>query len=249
MDLADAFGVPGSSPLARGLPAAEEGEGEFEGIIPARAGFTRRGTSPSPATGDHPRSRGVYRVAPKRSSVTTGSSPLARGLLTASSSAGRAVGIIPARAGFTEMYPVIPSIFADHPRSRGVYVPRATISAYSVGSSPLARGLPAGGVAAYGDARIIPARAGFTRPKNSGRRWRRGSSPLARGLPRSSPTVSSPATDHPRSRGVYIASSRGLMVPAGSSPLARGLRQKETKIRTGGRIIPARAGFTYPASS
>ena len=70
--------------------------------------------------------------------------------------------------------------------------------------------------------------------------------------------------DHPRSRGVYPFNlpvktliegssplARGLLMAkllpppgAGSSPLARGLRQKETKIRTGGRIIPARAGFT-----
>ena len=50
----------GSSPLARGLPAApglQDGDGR---IIPARAGFTGLRGRPGPGGRDHPRSRGVY---------------------------------------------------------------------------------------------------------------------------------------------------------------------------------------------
>ena len=93
--------TPGSSPLARGLPALPQGGGSSAGIIPARAGFTRRTHSPTAPSPDHPRSRGVYvsgvcqyirpaRIIPARAGFTRdfrplpyphpGSSPLARGL-------------------------------------------------------------------------------------------------------------------------------------------------------------------------
>ena len=72
---------PGSSPLARGLPASPHARGKRLGIIPARAGFTcRRPGSPRPAW-DHPRSRGVYSVRSTMQGPSRGSSPLARGLL------------------------------------------------------------------------------------------------------------------------------------------------------------------------
>ena len=72
---------------------------------------------------------------------------------------------------------------SDHPRSRGVYVVTSGNAMDLTGSSPLARGLHLTCMAILHFARIIPARAGFTR-----RYDRRGS-----GRP-----------DHPRSRGVYL---------------------------------------------
>ena len=53
-------GAAGSSPLARGLRPGVHASLTPTGIIPARAGFTRRSRSSPPARGDHPRSRGVY---------------------------------------------------------------------------------------------------------------------------------------------------------------------------------------------
>ena len=50
----------GSSPLARGLLARSAAQSPHHGIIPARAGFTSSGRTPSPDATDHPRSRGVY---------------------------------------------------------------------------------------------------------------------------------------------------------------------------------------------
>ena len=50
----------GSSPLARGLLEILSEAVEDLGIIPARAGFTRRPRGAPRSSGDHPRSRGVY---------------------------------------------------------------------------------------------------------------------------------------------------------------------------------------------
>ena len=187
------MGVPGSSPLARGLPGEEAAVEALVGIIPARAGFTsaRRRRASSPA--DHPRSRGVYsrRIAwaashrdhprsrgvypPRRNpiTVTQGSSPLARGL---PQKTHRTVGqprIIPARAGFTHQFVFVIGFSQDHPRSRGVY-PRPP-------QTQITR------------VRIIPARAGFTSTTSPTRTCASGSSPLARGLPpRSDPAPAQP---------------------------------------------------------
>ena len=70
---------------------------------------------------------------------------------------------------------------------------------------------------------IIPARAGFTtnfKPDSGG------------------------VTDHPRACGVYILTIRSPKEPRGSSPRVRGLRVLGRLRGCGGRIIPARAGFT-----
>ena len=155
--------------------------------------------------------------------AAAGSSPLARGLLPRPLTAVRTPGIIPARAGFTCVVKRPDGDAWDHPRSRGVY-PRPTVTCpCGTGSSPLARGLPLAGLLVGDDDRIIPARAGFTRP----RRWRPGRRP-----------------DHPRSRGVYSGGTAMASPPRGSSPLARGLPGPRGAPAGGAGIIPARAGFT-----
>ena len=137
----------GSSPLARGLPLARLRQYVSYGIIPARAGFTQRIWTLSSASGDHPRSRGVYVALSADSRRPSGSSPLARGLHVDMVRVHEPVRIIPARAGFT-FIPISPACpIADHPRSRGVYVRVPSPSEKRSGSSPLARGLrlPNGG--------------------------------------------------------------------------------------------------------
>ena len=193
----------GSSPLARGLRGPSPPACLDLGIIPARAGFTRdRAGRPGPGP-DHPRSRGVYPPTARHTPRTTGSSPLARGLRLLTAAGTTALGIIPARAGFTGSLLVRGMGDPDHPRSRGVYADTVRLAMSTHGSSPLARGLrpaprtrPLGNPdhprsrGVYGDGRhsgcratgIIPARAGFTIPGN-----RRDLSLM----------------DHPRSRGVY----------------------------------------------
>ena len=174
----------GSSPLARGLPRPGPSGTAGQGIIPARAGFTPPRRRACWRRWDHPRSRGVY---PCGADIAL-----------------QAGGIIPARAGFTFLPGSQRRVIADHPRSRGVYRPSQRTSHRPMGSSPLARGLPSGGVDPVQPGRIIPARAGFTL------------SPMMRIIC---------GKDHPRSRGVYKRDDGRGTPPRGSSPLARGLRQ------------------------
>ena len=138
------------------------------------------------------------------------------------------VGIIPARAGFTVAELPDAAIVRDHPRSRGVYMLWRPSARSRTGSSPLTRGLQVRTTTMSHSARIIPARAGFTRP------------------PRRS---CDHAQDHPRSRGVYPMTPRAGGTLAGSSPLARGLHQHPPHGQAARGIIPARAGFTASAST
>ena len=192
----------GSSPLARGLHSNVLWNAPPAGTIPARAGFTSRTRSTRTGRSDHPRSRGVY-LTPRWKS-----------------SGG---GIIPARAGFTSGAPQALWPTRDHPRSRGVYKSYTIDPNGTVGSSPLARGLPYGVMVPPASAGIIPARAGFTGTAHAS-------------------TARRP--DHPRSRGVYISLPPSPMRMAGSSPLARGLLVLVAVLGRPLRIIPARAGFT-----
>ena len=213
----------GSSPLARGLPPKPLPRWRLSRIIPARAGFTRRGLGGCAPCGDHPRSRGVYVCRHAVGPPGSGSSPLARGLHDGFHRIGLPAGIIPARAGFTSPCGVPHSTGLDHPRSRGVYVLMRAPPGWRVGSSPLARGLPLLGDSLVHLGGIIPARAGFTSSKH----------------PRTSRQA-----DHPRSRGVYHSWRLLSIGGSGSSPLARGLQQPVEPAGAGGGIIPARAGFT-----
>ena len=214
---------PGSSPLARGLPAGPSPPARPAGIIPARAGFTVPHHSPRSPPWDHPRSRGVYAAASPSAVTPMGSSPLARGLRTIRDEDALVRGIIPARAGFTSRPGVTATPSWDHPRSRGVYRRTIRTASYHPGSSPLARGLLTVAGRGVRDRRIIPARAGFTRRSLGPPTW---------------------TPDHPRSRGVYVRSSQPTTAAPGSSPLARGLRRGRRDPLGLPRIIPARAGFT-----
>ena len=175
--------VEGSSPLARGLRHPGCDPRVARGIIPARAGFTGRRRRSGGSRRDHPRSRGVYYSMPWWGDSVEGSSPLARGLRPQQDAAVVDGGIIPARAGFTPTASDACSHRWDHPRSRGVYAARRRWRSWSLGSSPLARGLPSSRGTARPTTGIIPARAGFTSGRSRARRA---------------------TMDHPRSRGVYL---------------------------------------------
>ena len=215
--------IIGSSPLARGLRPGTGQVPDGARLIPARAGFTAPPSEPPSPEPDHPRSRGVYGNLARVLCASSGSSPLARGLLGFDREAAARAGIIPARAGFTPQNRSARPKFQDHPRSRGVYEIAAQVKLEDLGSSPLARGLPGGRRQERVANRIIPARAGFTF---------------------TSPSRSGALTDHPRSRGVYPTREQSGRTSRGSSPLARGLPTPNGSCSRSSRIIPARAGFT-----
>ena len=173
--------------------------------------------------GDHPRSRGVYSILEATPETHAGSSPLARGLHNDTPERAAAWRIIPARAGFTSKDTSGVEGGKDHPRSRGVYTGAVAMPPWTVGSSPLARGLLGVGYPVTQPDGIIPARAGFTSFNSVKRKLRR---------------------DHPRSRGVYVTRLLTLTGVTGSSPLARGLRCQRRRSCVPLGIIPARAGFT-----
>ena len=201
----------GSSPLARGLRGAARGGVGSDRIIPARAGFTHQSGGCGPASGDHPRSRGVYSGTKWCMPGNRGSSPLARGLQVITIMVVVIGRIIPARAGFTPEASRTGRPGTDHPRSRGVYSTCPMLTFRLVGSSPLARGLHNYLRTGDTDIGIIPARAGFT----SLPAWCRIRTP-----------------DHPRSRGVYGRGLRPFPFFWGSSPLARGLHLRILGIPT-----------------
>ena len=93
----------------------------------------------------------------------------------------------------------------------------------NLGSSPLSRGIPVGGTSENRGARIIPALAGNTQPRNQGHGGGR---------------------DHPRSRGEYGPTETPRQVAEGSSPLSRGIQAQAQKWAAETRIIPALAGNT-----
>ena len=213
---------------------------------------------------DHPRSRGVYRRGFRRAGMALGSSPLARGLHVRDNGDGTLHRIIPARAGFTVRRRVTRLGGRDHPRSRGVYVRLARVLGIETGSSPLARGLRFLEWHCGAVARIIPARAGFTRGRPA-RRRSPSDHPRSRGVyhyledhmdleSRIIPAragftsqynpVSLGTKDHPRSRGVYATVENLPHGCEGSSPLARGLLHVFADAVPCAWIIPARAGFT-----
>ena len=131
--------------------------------------------------------------------------------------------IIPARAGQTACYMQSYCLSPDHPRACGANCGCCCGCWLVCGSSPRVRGKPAGSCRVPPRLRIIPARAGQTRPDTC---------PL---LGRS---------DHPRACGANLTPTGSNMVGLGSSPRVRGKPLDLLVAVVDLRIIPARAGQT-----
>ena len=114
---------PGSSPLARGLPA-----------------WTGTGPTPWP---DHPRSRGVYEITFDETPLPAGSSPLARGLRHADLGVDLGRRIIPARAGFTLLrFAQKKEELGSSPLARGLHLRILGIPTNPHSTRPLLPSLP-----------------------------------------------------------------------------------------------------------
>ena len=139
---------------------------------------------------------------------------------------GFGLGLIPAHAGKTVIYPAMQALAGAHPRSRGENKLPALIPQARQGSSPLTRGKHlASRVRSYADG-LIPAHAGKTI------------------------CVSCMATHiwaHPRSRGENVTPTLCTGTCLGSSPLTRGKPVGSDSLTRMEGLIPAHAGKTTGA--
>ena len=136
-------------------------------------------------------------------------------------------GIIPACAGSTTTGRPSTSRPWDHPRMRGEHDEPVSIGSPPEGSSPHARGARGVHHSGHVGTGIIPACAGSTPSRRTGR--------------------SSPR-DHPRMRGEHCARVRPYASSQGSSPHARGALELVDVLLYHAGIIPACAGSTRSAA-
>ena len=192
-------------------------------IIPAYAGSTCATRSSTRSRRDHPRIRGEHRGLRVDCPRFVGSSPHTRGALRRPQSRPRGRGIIPAYAGSTSAPSTRTGSLPDHPRIRGEHPTPSAEKPCLSGSSPHTRGALRAVPGPVGLGRIIPAYAGSTPGRRSGRsRW----------------------TDHPRIRGEHAAERASTASFVGSSPHTRGAPASLAVESTEVRIIPAYAGST-----
>ena len=191
----------GSSPRMRGKHApgvVQVGEGR---IIPAHAGQTYNGGSPSTAAPDHPRACGANTWSLTGNVKEDGSSPRMRGKRRHQLLQALLQRIIPAHAGQTHVCSPCSKTKSDHPRACGANTVCVGCVWVGCGSSPRMRGKQWDGYGRTYLARIIPAHAGqtsvvFSRPVS--------------------------CADHPRACGANCACESALSAVLGSSPRMRG---------------------------
>ena len=152
-----------------------------------------------------------------------GSSPLTRGKHVTDVTRARRCGLIPAHAGKTRGWSVVPQASGAHPRSRGENGPEKGPRTLGCGSSPLTRGKLHVWGAGGGRRGLIPAHAGKTRPR---------------------PRASGVSWAHPRSRGENQGDRIFDRSNNGSSPLTRGKPERRRRRQQRDRLIPAHAGKT-----
>ena len=154
----------GSSPRGRGK-LCKVGVCHVEPrLIPARAGKTSL-PGPSVARSEaHPRAGGENRVVLSAGCLAWGSSPRGRGKRGSSATCSARQRLIPARAGKTGRAPGTASRASAHPRAGGENIAALVAGLVYFGSSPRGRGKPGRHACGTCRCRLIPARAGKTRP-------------------------------------------------------------------------------------
>ena len=179
-----------------------------------------------------------------RSRRISGSSPLAREIPPSPGWARCSPRFIPARAGNTMASSSALWCVPVHPRSRGKYVACVVCFGVFVGSSPLAREIPATSTATGPSSTVHPRSRGKYVLGIAAVDEDDGSSPLAREIHihalardvnhRFIPARAGNTTIrrrsarrtpvHPRSRGKYLVRVGAAAADGGSSPLAREIR-------------------------
>ena len=216
-------GIPlgGSSPHARGTPAASPASLCACRFIPACAGNASLATPHQIGLTVHPRMRGERSRSASCPRSTRGSSPHARGTLPRAPAAPRNRRFIPACAGNAYCIAGVRRPHAVHPRMRGERPTVCVRTRNPCGSSPHARGTHIKPLFAFATTRFIPACAGNAD---------------AALLDQDRRSV------HPRMRGERCVGVRSAARARGSSPHARGTRARFRKTAADIRFIPACAG-------
>ena len=154
----------GSSPRGRGKQPPLRNSLTSPGLIPARAGKTVPDWEHKALPGAHPRAGGENSSTLSTSPPGFGSSPRGRGKLYQMAVAQAAMRLIPARAGKTPTSLSGLRATAAHPRAGGENSWRMVCLLGCGGSSPRGRGKRRGPSTGRRVSRLIPARAGKTRP-------------------------------------------------------------------------------------
>ena len=189
--------------------------------------------------------RGEHSWLPISPIDMTGSSPHARGALSAGQALVLSVGIIPACAGSTQQRLRLSPVERDHPRMRGEHLTWRSTKLEAPGSSPHARGAPPL------PARTLPQRGSSPHARGARRRVVLGRAaegiiPACAGSTRSPTTARSSSRDHPRMRGEHTCRAWMPITSLGSSPHARGALLPGLVEAGEPGIIPACAGSTLP---
>ena len=132
----------GSSPRMRGARRVLQCIQSPMRIIPADAGSTSSRVCGTGWFRDHPRGCGEHPLLLWSLLRNVGSSPRMRGALSNGISRVSGVGIIPADAGSTMIFRVLPTLARDHPRGCGEHVFPQIDHDMQTGSSPRMRGAP-----------------------------------------------------------------------------------------------------------
>ena len=215
--------VAGSSPRVRGKHHPRAPRHRRPRLIPACAGKTVRVLAVRSAAEAHPRVCGENLLLLSRIARPAGSSPRVRGKQSGGVLSHGGLRLIPACAGKTPMSPLSRRTARAHPRVCGENWAGLRPTILLMGSSPRVRGKPCFRRARRGPHGLIPARAGKTSPFPWGR-----------------PGVSA----HPRACGENGPHMSLYDSSQGSSPRVRGKRRACGARRSGGGLIPARAGKT-----
>ena len=215
----------GSSPRVRGKLRQDGERGVLNGLIPARAGKTSKGSPTLSKRWAHPRACGENEQYLVLRALEEGSSPRVRGKHRRVVDRPARAGLIPARAGKTGPSSRTRLPGPAHPRACGENWALFPAPVASSGSSPRVRGKPAVGGDSTNAYRLIPARAGKTRHPHV---W-----------------VMAGAA-HPRACGENHRVPEVDQRRLGSSPRVRGKRPPGGPCVPRARLIPARAGKTPP---
>ena len=233
----------GSSPRGRGGPGGIHRAHRAHGLIPARAGRSRRHTSRTSRSWAHPRAGGAVSSGLTVGCAVPGSSPRGRGGLRSARLRGALAGLIPARAGRSPRTRRRKTRPWAHPRAGGAVDVGKAVPTGARGSSPRGRGGPVGVIAQVdrGASGSSPrGRGGLDRDGDA--RHRRGLIPARAGRSQSASPFRAAPRAHPRAGGAVSARFAVPSSAPGSSPRGRGGLRPLDHHRSRAGLIPARAG-------